>query len=191
MLVGLALCGCRTDRDAGVDDASHAGQPHPDTQATTKPASSPASDRTASLSAEDKKFVEKAAIGGLFEVESSKLALEKTESRKLREFAEMMVADHGDANRKLSDLARRKGTSVPSSLDSDHKRMMDELRDQNGKEFDARYHEQQVKAHDGAIKLFESAARNCDDADLRDLASKTLPVLRKHREMLDEKMEGG
>ena len=66
---------------------------------------------------------------------------------------------------------------------------MDELRDSTGKEFDAKYREQQIKAHDGAIRLFESAARNADDADLRELADKTLPTLRKHREMLGDRMD--
>src|SRR5262245_50632425 len=43
-------------------------------------------------------FVEKAAIAGMFEVESSRIAIDRVNDPKLKEFAQMMVDDHTKAN---------------------------------------------------------------------------------------------
>ena len=42
----------------------------------------------------DAEFVIKAASGGMFEVESSKLAKDAAESGEVKKFAERMIADH-------------------------------------------------------------------------------------------------
>ncbi|WP_245497858.1 DUF4142 domain-containing protein, partial [Mesorhizobium sp. M7A.F.Ca.CA.001.08.2.1] len=43
-------------------------------------------------------FVTKAAIGGMFEVQSSKVAQSKLQDPKLKDFAQTMISDHGAAN---------------------------------------------------------------------------------------------
>jgi putative membrane protein len=98
----------------------------------------------------------------------------------------MMIDDHGKANEELQALARSKGITMPSTLDSAHQRQLDELSDLSGATFDSKYHEMQVAAHDGAIELFEKTARDSTDSDVRAFATKTLPTLRKHRAALDD-----
>jgi predicted outer membrane protein len=61
-------------------------------------------------------FVNEAAIGGLFEVESSKLAIQKTEGP-LKDFATQLVADHTKAGEKLAGEAKAANFTVPSALD--------------------------------------------------------------------------
>ena len=56
----------------------------------------------------------------------------------------------------------------------------------NGREFESAYRDAQVKGHDEAIRLFERASKEADDADLKYLANRLLPVLREHRKHLDE-----
>lgn len=144
-----------------------------------------ASTSNASSTSADRQFFEKAAQGGMFEVESSRIAATKAVSDSLRDFGTMMIDDHGKANEELQALARSKGITVPSTLDGGHQRQVDELRDLSGATFDSRYHELQVAAHDGAIELFEKTARDSTDSDVRAFATKTLPTLRKHRAALD------
>jgi putative membrane protein len=138
-----------------------------------------------SFSVDDRDFVSEAAPAGLFEVETSELALQKSVSGKVREFAQMMVDDHGAANRKLNEIVRRKGGMLPTMLDHELQRKYDDLRELSGQEFEKSYHEAQVRAHDAAIKLFEDAAKDADDGELRKFASETLPTLQKHRKELD------
>jgi putative membrane protein len=142
------------------------------------------------ISTADRTFIDKATQGGLFEVESSRLALDKNASAQNRSFANMMITDHSKANQALEKLVREKGGRVPTVLDTDLQAKLDDLRHKEGAAFDRAYHEAQVKAHDDAIALFESASRDCDDPELKAFAAKTLPTLRMHRSHLDVD-EGG
>ncbi len=193
---GASLSGaCRTnDRQAYASDEVPANEPMTavskplnsspqDLPRATQQASAPV--KPFSLSAGDREFAEQAAQGGMLEVESSKLAVERSRSEALRNFATMMVADHGSTHRELETLAKSKAVTLPSSLDSKHQARLDELRDLSGAEFDSKYHALQLTAHDEAIELFEKASREGSDGELRAFANETLPVLRKHRAELD------
>lgn len=50
-----------------------------------------------------------------------------------------------------------------------------------GADFDKAYAEQMVKDHDKTVALFEDAAKNAVDADLKAFANKTLPTLKAHQ----------
>src|ERR1700730_8389759 len=60
----------------------------------------PASSISDTLSQEDKTFVREAAIGGMAEVELSKIA-QKSENADVKSFADRMVRDHTAANEQL------------------------------------------------------------------------------------------
>jgi len=134
----------------------------------------------------DTDFVSKAILGGLFEVQSSELAVSKASTPFVREFAQMLVLDHGDANRELGEIVRGKGGSVPTELDADHQGRLTTLRDLKGVDFDRQYRDMQVSAHTDAIVLFEKASNECEDAELKAFATKVLPTLRMHQGKLNE-----
>ena len=134
---------------------------------------------------DDQRFVEQASRGGLFEVESSRLALEQRSSQETRKFARMMIDDHGKTNQELATLARSKSLRASADLDNYHQEKLDELRHVEGAEFDVKYRQCQIKAHDEAIALFERASRECKDAELKAFATRLLPTLRDHRAQLD------
>src|SRR5688500_15882856 len=60
-------------------------------------------------------FVDKAAAGGIAEVETSRLALEKSSSADIKAFANMMITDHSKANDELAALAKKHDIEVPDS----------------------------------------------------------------------------
>lgn len=47
-----------------------------------------------------------------------------------------------------------------------------------------------MKAHKGAVQLFQGYARNGDNAPLRQFASNALPTLQKHLQRLQELARG-
>src|SRR5262245_54831846 len=69
-----------------------------------------ASDRAnqAALSPNDREFVNKAAVGGLAEVQLAKLALDKCRSTEVKQLARKMLFDHSKANTELKQIAERK-----------------------------------------------------------------------------------
>ncbi|HEX4591573.1 MAG TPA: DUF4142 domain-containing protein [Gemmataceae bacterium] len=138
----------------------------------------------------DKMFVEKAAIGGMFEVKSSQLAQQMAGSTAVKQFAARMITDHTKANQELMGLARQKGWRVPTGLDQKHQEMLTQLQRGEGggsgvasDRFDRAYIDIQVRAHDKTVALFEKAAQQSQDADLKAWAAKTLPTLKEHQEM--------
>jgi putative membrane protein len=53
------------------------------------------------LSRQDRRFMRQAAQAGVFEVKKSKLALDRSHNRHVRDFAAQMIRDHTKANQEL------------------------------------------------------------------------------------------
>ena len=133
-------------------------------------------------------FVDKAAAGGIAEVETSRLALEKSSSADIKAFANMMITDHSKANDELAALAKKHDIEVPdnTTLVKQAKEKILDLRDES---FDAAYANNQVKAHEDTIELFKKEANTVTDdkvkdaTELKGFAQKMLPALEKHLDM--------
>lgn len=125
-------------------------------------------------------FVEDASAKGVAEVEAGKLAQEKGASADVKAFAAMMVADHTAANAKLHAIADKKKlkVSTDAQLMDKAKTMILELR--SAKSFDQAYANNQVKAHEATIEIFQDEIKNGDDSDLKAFATETLPKLNAH-----------
>jgi len=138
------------------------------------------------LSAEKaQSFVDKAVVGGMFEVESSQLALKTSKDPDVKKFADTMVSDHGKANAELEALAKEQKLTVPTKLDKKHTEMLDSLQ-KAGAGFDAPYIKAQLEGHVTTVNMFEQYAENGDNEALQTFAVKTLPTLRMHLDMIEK-----
>ncbi|MBZ9823180.1 DUF4142 domain-containing protein [Mesorhizobium sp. CA4] len=134
-------------------------------------------------------FVDKAAAGGMFEVESSKIAQGKAQDQAVKDFAQKMIDDHGSANAKLETIAGEQKLKVAAQTDAAHKSNLDALN--TGKDsFDKSYVQMQRDAHADAVKLFEAYAKYGDNAQLKTFAQETLPTLKMHQEMIEKIASG-
>ncbi|MER8696199.1 DUF4142 domain-containing protein [Mesorhizobium opportunistum] len=130
-------------------------------------------------------FVDKAAVGGKFEVDSSQLALNKVQDQSIKDFAQRMIRDHGAANTKLQAVAGEQKLKVPAALDAQHQADLDKLK--NGQApIDPAYVDMQRKAHDEAVKLFEDYASKGDNPALKTFAQQTVDTLKMHRQMIEK-----
>ena len=138
--------------------------------------------RTTNLAgASDRKFVEKAASGGMAEVKLGQLAIEKGTSPTVKEFGKRMVDDHGKANDELKEIASKKNFALPTDLDSEAKATYDKLAKLSGTDFDKAYIDAMVKDHDKDVKEFKKEASTGGvDPDLKAWAEKTLTVIEQH-----------
>jgi hypothetical protein len=55
--------------------------------------------------------------------------------------------------------------TLPSALDAEHQKMLDDLKAKSGKDFDQSYDQVQLKAHRDAVALFEAYAKGGDNAE--------------------------
>jgi putative membrane protein len=138
------------------------------------------------VTAKDKEFVEKAAKGGMMEVQLGKYAEENAKSEDVKKFGSRMAEDHGKANDELKQLAGKKGIKVPDNMGSKHQATMDRLKKVSGAEFDKAYMKEMVKDHTKDVSEFRKAGKNLPDKDLREWANKTLPVLEEHLQQAKE-----
>ncbi len=130
-------------------------------------------------------FVNKAVDGSMFEVGSSRLAEGRMRAAAVKDFAKSMIADHGSSNANLAAIASRQKLTVPKKLDLKHKTDIELL--QNGKApVDNAYIQMQLHAHINAVELFESYARDGDNAELKAFAQRTLPTLKIHQETIEK-----
>jgi putative membrane protein len=135
----------------------------------------------AQVSKKDQEFMNKAAAGGLYEVQAGNLAQEKARTPSVKSFGAMLTKDHTAANEELKALASSKGVTLPTAVPADKTKRLDKIA--KAKDFDKEFvNEVGVDDHQHDIKLFEKASNDADDAQLKAFAAKTLPTLKAHRE---------
>ena len=74
------------------------------------------STKAGTVSAADRQFMDKAAQGGMAEVELGQLAQQNGQSQQVKDFGKRMVDDHGKANDQLKQLASQTGVTLPAGL---------------------------------------------------------------------------
>jgi putative membrane protein len=139
--------------------------------------------QTRAVSTEE--FVKKVAISDMMEIQSSELALSRQPDADTKPFAEKMVKDHQQTSQELKGLVEsgKVNATLPTALDAEHQKKLDELKSKSGKEFDRAYDQMQLQAHEEAVALFEQYSQSGDNPDLKFWAAKTLLHLKEHLSM--------
>jgi putative membrane protein len=145
---------------------------------------------TTPFSKEDSMFVMKAAAGGMAEVEMGNVAQQKAVNQRVKDFGAMMVKDHSQANDELKSLVSNRGITIPTALPKEEQNHLDAMQKMTGKNFDQHYVNMMVDDHKKDINEFKMAAEKCNDNDLKNWASKTLPTLQKHLDSIQAIKKG-
>lgn len=185
----LALAACGTsDNGSNAQDLQSEGAV--DTMGTVD---NPAADQAGAQPADSAQvYVANAAIGDLYEVQSSRLALEKAQSADVKAFAKQMIADHTATTNTLKTLAvdQAVGRVLPTEPDARHQAMLDTLKGTSGAAFDKAYLDQQATAHQEALLLHGNYARHGEKAKLKAFAAETTPRIQRHADMLKQLASG-
>ncbi len=137
------------------------------------------------LSAADNEFAHKAAMGGMMEVMMGNLARTNATNQQVKDFGQRMVTDHTKANDDLKAWAAQNNVNLPNALNTDMQQKYDELKSKTGADFDKAYTSMMVDDHKKDISDYRKAADGSDNTDLRNYASRTLPVLEEHLQMVE------
>jgi putative membrane protein len=126
-------------------------------------------------------YLAMAGAADQFEIQSSRLALQKSANARVIEFARMMVSDHNNSTQQLVAAARTAGISPPPPvLNGEQRAMLDQLRGLSGPAFDAAYGRAQVAAHQEALALHRAYAAGGDTPVLRTAAGPIVAVVQRH-----------
>lgn len=122
-----------------------------------------------------------AGASDMFEIESSKAAMAKSNNADLDKFAQMMIDNHTQSTAKLTAAAKAANiTMAPPMLNQMQQRMLDDIKNADAASVDRIYWQHQKAAHDMALKLHQGYASNGDNAELKKVAGEIVPVIEKH-----------
>lgn len=192
ILAITALVACKksetTTIDHSADSATTMAPSESGMVSEDSGAMSAATENTNELSDLDKKFTESAAKGGMMEVMLGKIAETNASNAKVKAFGKLMVEDHTKINDELMSWASKVNYTLPTSLDADQQKKVDELKMKKGIDFDKAYTDLMVNDHMGDINEFKKESTDGGNSDLKSFALKKLPILEHHLVLAEEAM---
>lgn len=189
--LGLAACG-RSSETATADNGVMTNGTGTAEMANTADAGAMADGVTPAAADSPDDFVRKAAISDMLEIESAKVALERTKSPQVRDFAQMMIKEHTATTTKIKGIvAQDKLAAPPTALDEAHAQMLADIKAADAAGFDTAYLDQQTKAHDEALATMRGYAENGTNPALKAFAAETAPKVQMHLDKAKSLDEAG
>ncbi|MBB3956654.1 DUF4142 domain-containing protein [Novosphingobium sediminicola] len=132
-------------------------------------------------------YLDKAAAGDSFEIESSRALLKTSKNPAVRNFANMMISAHQESSRKLRGAAEKlKLAAGATSLSQDQQQKLDAIKSAAAADVDQLYLTSQRSAHNDALDLHRHYASDGDTPALKEAAGAIAPVVQKHLDELDK-----
>jgi putative membrane protein len=126
-------------------------------------------------------YVAAAGASDRFEIQSSRIALQKARAPEVRAFAQMMIDHHTMTTADLTAAARQAGLAPPPpTLPPAKATMLTALQSADGDRFDGLYMRGQVTGHQEALTLHDTYAQSGDNPALKAVAAKAVPIVRSH-----------
>ncbi len=133
--------------------------------------------RAQQASPKDAAFVGKVSQGGAYEVEASKLAIQRATLPKVKALAVIEVHDHENVNAELKTLAAKENVPIAAGLNPEFTARLKTLSSAN--DFDAAYLKDMAAIHDKDEKLFAQEAEEGTVA-WKQFAAKTDAIVKRH-----------
>lgn len=175
-------------QDSGTSGSSSAAG---STAGGESKSASKSSDTSGKVAKSDQEMMQKIAQTNIAEIETAKLAQEKSKNEEVRSFAKKMMDDHTTAQDELEKLAQSKGVTLPNKPDAKHQAAMKKMTTLSEKEFDKQYMSQAgEKDHREAQKLLDRVSKQAKDEELKQYATKTIAAVEEHGKMAKEMKAG-
>jgi putative membrane protein len=170
IIIGMSTVACNNK----PDDSKEVAEEHNDAKFDQNKTEG------STVNEKDAQFLVDAAAINLEEIQLGQLAQQKATMQDVKDMGKMMEEQHTKSLNELKDLAAKKMITIPTSPTEDGQDHYNKLNDKTGHDFDKEYCDKMVNGHKDAIDKFEKASANCNDADIKEWASATLPALRNH-----------
>ena len=195
-LLALAACGNNKNANEAANEAqgtateaaTETGNAIENTTAAATNAVTPTAEANTAAG-----YATNAALSDMYEIESSRLASERSKSKAVKDYAQTMIKDHTATTDQLKSALPKAGVTVtlPTALDQRRQEMLTELQNASAEDFDTRYLDQQTAAHQEARDLHRGYAENGDNPQLKQLAGTIAPKVQRHLDMVKKLDEQG
>ncbi len=131
-------------------------------------------------------FVTKALEGGDAEVQLGQLALQKSQSNDVKQYAQKMVSEHSQMSDKwFKPVAKQLGASEPKGPSKKDKKEIARLQGLSGADFDNEYIKMMLKDHKQDLKDFETEAQAAQDQNVKMVAEQGVKVITQHLQLAE------
>lgn len=140
----------------------------------------------------DALFVAEAASANMLQVQLAALAEGQAVSPEVKNLAQRIAADHGHMTDELQNMASQSNFVLPAELGAAHQKSYDNVANRSGLSFDLSYIKTIVQEHQDLLKRHEDLAENGHTMEVKQYASRQIPLLRQHLQMaeaLEEKVQ--
>lgn len=134
----------------------------------------------------DAKFLVEATDYNILLNKLSAEASQKAYSRLVSEFATNNVQDHIAMNNKLRELSKDKKIAIPSNIENRHENILKDIESAKKQTLDKVYLNSIEILHERLQRLYEEAAINANDDEIRAFAASQLDIIRAHNKKADE-----
>ena len=139
------------------------------------------------LSAADEAMMKEVAMGGMMQLETSKVAVQKSTDPAVREFAQGEIDEQTGLSEKLTAIASAKGITLPATPDAETQQMVSKMESMSGAELDRHYiKEHGVKGHEKLDKVMSKVKMKGTDNNLTAVAKAAHPLVKTHLKVARE-----
>ena len=131
----------------------------------------------------DRGFMMYAARDGIFHVEAGKLAVQRASSEGVKKFGQHAIDHHTQINDELTQLASKKGVTLPKKMNKKELEALDKVAKLSGPDFDKAYVEMEIKDHSRDLSAFQKEVKDGKDPDVKAWAAKTVSAIEEHLKM--------
>jgi putative membrane protein len=133
----------------------------------------------------DRTFADDLARTNIAEISLGKLAQQKGTVAAVKDFGARMVRDHTELNNELTTWAKNNHVVLPTTMSAADTAEQQKLESMSGKDFDNAYMETMLSDHQHDIVKVQREAERVTNSQVKQLASRTLPVLEDHVRMAE------
>ncbi|MCX2742093.1 DUF4142 domain-containing protein [Pontibacter anaerobius] len=133
----------------------------------------------------DALFAAEAASASMLQVQLGEAAEGKAVSPEVKGLAQEMVTAHQNILNDLRDVAEQSNFVLPSTLGESHHEVYQEITDKSGITFDLAYLKSIADQNKNMVDRYSDMAKNGQVMELKQYASKQVPLLKQHQQVLE------
>ena len=134
----------------------------------------------------DALFMAEAASANMLQVQLGELALEKAVSPEVKELAEQFTEGQRQVVEDLQNIAAQRNFVLPTTLGTAHQEVYDQVSAESGIGFDLAYLKRMREEQSKLLDRYEDMAEEGQTMEVKQFASKQLPLLRQHLQKAEE-----
>jgi putative membrane protein len=131
------------------------------------------------LALDDPAFAVAAVSANLLEIQIGQLAQQRGQNAQVKALGDTLVNDHTASHQKATALAAKLEQYAPTVLPGDQARVVATLSSLSGADFDRRFVDEVINAHNAAIQLY-SPSTTSGNAEVKAFATESMRMFQTH-----------